>query len=222
MHRHLVCAALDHADELLHAIRRTPCERWVATVDMFIARLTSLSLSSPDLVLTLLAPLADQVAALGDQRENDPRRRWRVTASTTPSASELLASFRSYVVAVVGNMHDVQEDRIEAVKRFIDEHYAETVTTARLAAAVGLERTYLATIFKRRTGETLHRYLTRVRIARATSLIRRGVKIEAAILSVGYASKGNFYRLIRASTGVTPAALRRDGAPAPRAELTPE
>ena len=66
----------------------------------------------------------------------------------------------------------------------------------------------VARMFRRRTGDTLHGYLTAVRVARAREHILHGHKIEAVMLLVGYRSKKNFYRQFRAATGVTPGAYR--------------
>jgi AraC-like DNA-binding protein len=44
---------------------------------------------------------------------------------------------------------------------------------------------------------------------RAAVLLRRGEKVEAVALSVGYKSKSQFYRQFRKRFGVTPAAFGR-------------
>jgi AraC-like DNA-binding protein len=43
---------------------------------------------------------------------------------------------------------------------------------------------------------------------RAAELLRRGERVEAVALLVGYKSKTNFYRQFKRHFGVTPAALR--------------
>lgn len=122
------------------------------------------------------------------------------------------ASFAAFIAELVRQADPHADDRITLAKRYIEDHYAESLTTARVAKAVGLERTYLATVFKRRTGGTLHGYLTAVRLRHALAQIRSGDKVEAAMLSVGYRSKRSFYRLVRSVTGGTPASWRSSAA----------
>src|SRR5437667_4405463 len=107
---------------------------------------------------------------------------------------------------------------IARLKALIDCEYARPLTLKTLAAAVGKERTYTATLFRRLTGETLHGYLTAVRVRRAGDLIRQGHKIEAVMLLVGYRSKKSFYRQFRARTGLTPGAYRINNGPTRRTE----
>jgi YesN/AraC family two-component response regulator len=90
----------------------------------------------------------------------------------------------------------------------IDRDYARPLTLASLAAAVRKDRAYVAKMFRRHTGHTVHGYLTSVRVQRAGELIRQGHKIEAVMLLVGYRSKKNFYRQFRAQTGLTPGSYR--------------
>jgi AraC-like DNA-binding protein len=108
-------------------------------------------------------------------------------------------------------MRDLSNPVVQ-LKALIECEYARPLTLKTLAAAVGKERTYAATLFRRFTGQTLHEYLTAVRVRHAGELIRDGYKIEAAMLLVGYRSKRSFYRQFRALTGVTPGAYRLRGA----------
>jgi AraC-like DNA-binding protein len=67
---------------------------------------------------------------------------------------------------------------------------------------------YLATLFHQQTGQTVHAFLTQVRVHHAAALIRAGEKIEAVSLLVGYRSKKNFYRHFKEQLGVTPTVYR--------------
>jgi AraC-like DNA-binding protein len=72
----------------------------------------------------------------------------------------------------------------------------------------------LATLFHHQTGQTVHAFLTQVRVHHAAALIRAGEKIEAVSLLVGYRSKKNFYRHFKEQLGVTPTVYRdRSGRP---------
>jgi AraC-like DNA-binding protein len=87
---------------------------------------------------------------------------------------------------------------------FMRAHYHEPISLELLAACVGRNAAYTATLFHRQTGTTIHRYLTRVRMRRAAALLRRAEKVEAVMLQVGYRGKKNFYRQFEMAFGVTP------------------
>ena len=83
-------------------------------------------------------------------------------------------------------------------------NYDQPISLEMLAASVGRNAAYTATLFHRQTGTTIHRYLTRVRMRRAATLLRRAEKVESVMLQVGYRGKKNFYRQFAMAFGVTP------------------
>ncbi len=93
-------------------------------------------------------------------------------------------------------------------KAFIDDHYAERLTLNTVAAVAGSSRRHLTTCFERDVGETVHGYLTAVRIRHAAVLVLAGERIEAVSLLVGYRSKKNFYRAFKARMGMSPVEYR--------------
>ena len=102
----------------------------------------------------------------------------------------------------------------------IRAHYDERISIESLAARIGRNPAYTATLFHRQTGTTIHRYVTRVRMRRAATLLRRSEKVEAVMLQVGYRSKKNFYRQFAMAFGITPGEYKAGGllvTPRPRA-----
>jgi AraC-like DNA-binding protein len=94
-------------------------------------------------------------------------------------------------------------------RRFIDDHYRERATDARLANALGVSRVAIARAFKRAHGQSIHEYLSGVRFAHAQHLLRSSdLKVAAIAIEVGYKSHKDLYRLIRTRTGMTPSRLR--------------
>ena len=94
--------------------------------------------------------------------------------------------------------------QVQDICAFIRSHYHENISLRRLASSVGRNPAYMSTLFHRQTGMTIRRYVTRIRMRRAGILLRRGEKVEAVMLQVGYQSKKNFYRQFVAAFGVTP------------------
>jgi AraC-like DNA-binding protein len=89
--------------------------------------------------------------------------------------------------------------------RHIEMHFDKPVDTGRLARVAGCSRSTLTRAFQRELGQTAHEYLTGIRLARAASAMANGDKIEVVMLSNGFRSKRNFYRLFKARFGQTPA-----------------
>ncbi len=89
--------------------------------------------------------------------------------------------------------------------RHIELHFDKPIGLARLARVAGCSRSTLTRAFRRELGQTAHAYLLGFRLARAASAMASGEKIEAVMLSAGFHSKRNFYRLFKLRFGVTPA-----------------
>jgi YesN/AraC family two-component response regulator len=93
------------------------------------------------------------------------------------------------------------------VRRMLDriEHsYAEPITLRSLASELHRQSAYLGAMFRREVGVPMREWLTSVRLAHASQLIREGTKVEAVSLLVGYRSKKNFYRRFKRRFGTTP------------------
>jgi AraC-like DNA-binding protein len=105
-------------------------------------------------------------------------------------------------------MSDVCSRHVVTACRYMDAHYEEPISLTLLAGVVGCSRRYLAARFRRETGETVHGYLTRVRLNHALEDVQAGEKVEAVMLGVGIRGKANFYRHFRARFGKTPAEYR--------------
>ena len=123
-------------------------------------------------------------------------------------AEDLARSIERHIVALRSRTRESGPSLPEQIRRFVETHFAEPLTLDDVAAAIGCARSNVAVTFKRHLGETMHRYLARIRVRRAVELIVQGDKIEAAMLAVGYRSKKNFYRQFKLETGDTPAGYR--------------
>ena len=133
--------------------------------------------------------------ALVDMNGVDDVRAWRQEAMATSSSSR-----------------GTHSREVHRALRYIEAHYDEDISLARLARVADCSRRHLAEAFRRETGETVHGCLVRVRLMRAAMHVRAGDKIEAVMLGVGFRGKRNFYRLFKARFGATPCVYReREG-----------
>jgi AraC-like DNA-binding protein len=203
-------SAIDLKSNLLRALSAGRPHEWPHHVDTFIARLAGSSLQDATALAVLLADLRAEMHALA----NTPGRSSNAAAAVAEehslmamSGDEVLAWFRNEVVAIARQVPpggDGRSPLVDDAVRFIDQHYAEPVTTGTLASALGQSKRQLVTLFQRQMGQTIHEYVTRVRLRRGMELITEGEKIEAVSLMVGYKSKKNFYRHFKAAVGMTP------------------
>lgn len=89
-------------------------------------------------------------------------------------------------------------------------HLADPLSVGDLAAEAGLSRWHFSRSFRVSTGETVVGYLQRLRIERATELLRGGTMPLAAVAyEVGYQSLSHFSAVFRRHCGVAPGAFRR-------------
>jgi AraC-like DNA-binding protein len=98
-----------------------------------------------------------------------------------------------------------------------DARYAEPLSVADLAAAVGLSRAYFSREFKRTFGETPHQYLLTRRLERAAALLcATDWSVLDISFAVGASSVGSFTSSFRRMYGCTPMAYRASYPPADR------
>jgi Response regulator containing CheY-like receiver domain and AraC-type DNA-binding domain len=201
-------AAVTLQSHLMETLRRSPCVEWSRLSAEFIKHLRPLPVGRA-VQLALLLTAINEIRALLQSRHAAVPAEWD-SAVTLQTRAELLNGFQVHVDTIVRAVHfTLAEHPIDVAKRFIEAHYSERLTTSRIASSVQHERTYFATMFRKQTGQTLHRYVMAVRLRHAVLPLLEGEKVEAVMLSVGYRSKRTFYREFRALTGLTPSAFRR-------------
>jgi AraC family transcriptional regulator len=120
----------------------------------------------------------------------------RQAAGTAPSAP-----------AIQGGLAPWQQKR---VTEFIEEHLAEELSLATLAAIARLSPFHFARAFKQTLGHPPHRYHTERRIERAKSLLASdALSISEIALAVGFGETSSFTAAFRRLSGVTPSHYRR-------------
>ncbi len=97
---------------------------------------------------------------------------------------------------------------VHAARRALESAEAPIGLTA-LAAQAALSPHHLHRLFKKHVGMTPGEYAAACRLQRATSELRDGRPVTAAIYEAGYASSSRFYEGGGAALGMRPSALRR-------------
>ena len=97
---------------------------------------------------------------------------------------------------------------VARVKAYLDDHSADTVPLARLAAIAGLHPLSLIRAFRRIEGMPPHAYQTARRIALAQALLRRGLAPAAVAQDCGFADQSHLTRAFKRMVGVPPGLYR--------------
>jgi AraC-like DNA-binding protein len=99
---------------------------------------------------------------------------------------------------------------VEAMCRFLGEHYRRDLSVKECARAAGLHHHYAMALFPRTCGTTIGHYLCRLRLAQAQRLLlTTETDVLSVALSSGFGSQARFYVAFKRAYGVTPAAYRR-------------
>ncbi|MHC5002436.1 MAG: helix-turn-helix transcriptional regulator [Planctomycetota bacterium] len=101
-------------------------------------------------------------------------------------------------------------DCVQAVRELLCARYRGRLTLGEIAASVHCAPTHLCELFKARTGLTIHRYLTRLRLAASLEPIaEERVPLARLAVDLGFSSHSHFTTSFRREFGLQPSRLRR-------------
>lgn len=104
---------------------------------------------------------------------------------------------------------DVGYRQISQAKRYIADHYHESLQLSGVAKKLYLSTAYFSRLFKEKTGVTFSDYLANCRIERAKQLLATtDLSIAEVSVAVGYQEANSFSRLFKARTGQSPSDYR--------------
>lgn len=113
-----------------------------------------------------------------------------------------------------------QQDKIDTISgntyvnhavTYIQNHYSMPVTIQEISDYVGVNRSYLSTLFKEYTGMSPIKYLQNFRVTRAQHMLRvTDLPIESIALSCGYQSTEAFHKIFRQIVGMSPKIFRNE------------
>lgn len=107
----------------------------------------------------------------------------------------------------------VPEERIKLLLSYIQNHYAETISSEEMAKAVNISRTECFRLFKTFLKKTPADYLTEYRFTRAVNLLTNTDKTVTEIaFGCGFKNPSYFCKIFKDKFGVTPTLFRNENA----------
>jgi transcriptional regulator GlxA family with amidase domain len=101
---------------------------------------------------------------------------------------------------------------LRKAQRFIWDNYSRKINLEEISKAAGLSAPYFSTIFNEEMGEKLSRYLNRLRVEKASTLLTETNKPMNLIAELcGFEDQSWFSKVFKSFTGVNPGRYREAG-----------
>jgi AraC family transcriptional regulator, melibiose operon regulatory protein len=127
--------------------------------------------------------------------------------------SEIWLTLYENCIPDIGDKHGVshtEKARIDVLRRFIQENYAEKITLEDIAAAAHISRGECCRIFKRLYNTTPFQYLVHYRLTRSAYYLSETDKsISQIAQSVGFCSSSYYTKCFRTEYNCTPLKFRQ-------------
>lgn len=99
---------------------------------------------------------------------------------------------------------------VQLVKKYISQNFAQKISLETLTEVTGLSNTYLSSIFKSETGETITDFITTCRITKAQELLlNTTMNVSEIADTVGYIDSRYFSKIFIKQTGLRPMQYRK-------------
>ena len=99
---------------------------------------------------------------------------------------------------------------IRIARQYVMQHFDEPITLETVCEDIGFSVNYFSMLFKRETGEGFAKYLTRVRIEEAKTLLHEtSIPIAEICEKVGYSDRKHFTHTFHKATGLNPVEYRK-------------
>lgn len=138
------------------------------------------------------------------------RRQCEQCADTEKLFSTLRRFQQKYIQEIEEKRENERVRPIRKAKEYIQNHYGEPITLEEVSSEVGLSPTYFSVLFKKTEGEGFARYLIKVRMEHAKTLLRESnLPIVEICKKVGYNDLKHFTQTFEKVTEVKPSTYRK-------------
>lgn len=103
-----------------------------------------------------------------------------------------------------------QQELVDRVLRYVAVRYMDNISLNQIACELDVNPSYLSTLFRKKTGITFVKYLTRLRMLKAKELLSgTDLPVREVAEQVGYYSTRHFTKLFVETVGVYPSDFRK-------------
>ena len=107
------------------------------------------------------------------------------------------------------NVRMVENPKLEAAIRFIEEHYAERLRNEDIARLLHIDTRYLIRLFGMHLDTSPYLYLTQCRIEHALNFLREGKSVSETAALCGYQSENAFRIAFKKMMGASPTVIMK-------------
>lgn len=132
------------------------------------------------------------------------------------AAEKVLSLYNEMLLVFTEKMADLPKREVYSIHvvkaiNYVCRHRTDKLTADSAAKALGLNRSYLSTLFKRETGTSLSGFIRTEKLkAAANMLVFSDCSCADISEYFGFASQSHFIKLFREETGLTPAEYRKE------------
>ena len=143
----------------------------------------------------------------------------KVKASSPSEELKLIGRLYTLLSALVEGSPAVPEDTqvnkqeiyVKKVIDFVESNYSSKFTISQIADFVGLDRSYLCSLFKKMINSSIKEYVIHYRMNKAAELMRhQNLSIGDISRSVGYDDQLLFSKMFKKVTGIAPKQYRQE------------
>ena len=100
-------------------------------------------------------------------------------------------------------------DLVSGIMEYVEKHLNQPLSLESIAAALFMNKYYMAHQFKKQTGDSLYHFILMKRIALAKRLLGEGMAVTAVCEGAGFNNYNNFIRTFRIYVNMSPGEYRK-------------
>ncbi len=157
-------------------------------------------------------PLLKEIASslLGViSRPREASDRLFIEGASAMIAAHLVSRYSNIAQRRAAPSPSLSYNKLKRVLDLVDDRFADEIGLDELAAEACLSPFHFARLFQKATGLSPHRYVSERRVREAKAKLAEGrLSLVEIALESGFGSQGNFNRMFRKHTGLTPGQFR--------------
>ena len=206
-------------ESIRHAISAGAVESLRAVIVELVDRAVASGVREASLIRSLgfrlVIEAADTLMGLGETGSAvavDTYAAWRAVEKQE-SVESFKASILEYLLGVCRKIDEGRRTHsqvlVDRIRTFVGEQYNRPISISHIAESLEYTDSHICNVFKKHTGMTINTYLTRVRLEKASELLRNHtLRLYEICDRVGYGDYKHFVSLFKRKFGITPSEYR--------------